>query len=143
MPGQENEVVAYRDTTGEIAWRLPADGVHFCGMSSTASARVGVLLFGGPHPDIPGDMLCNQVRAAELATGRSRWSVETEAPRPLAKGTQAGRHRPEISGDVVVADTGGYLIGLPGHGRAALSLQRDGEQPDRPKPATRSVRFRQ
>jgi outer membrane protein assembly factor BamB len=110
--GQENGVVAYRIATGEIAWRLPADGVHFCGMSSTISAGVGILIFGGPHPNIPGDLLCNQVRAVDLATGQPRWSVASEPPHPLVKGELAGRHRPEIGGDVVVVDTGGDQIDL-------------------------------
>jgi outer membrane protein assembly factor BamB len=76
--GQRNGVVAYEVDSGEVAWRLPVDDVKFCAMSSTTSDGVGALVLGGPSPRKPGKYLCNQVQAIDLATGKIKWSAETE-----------------------------------------------------------------
>ncbi|WP_158714108.1 PQQ-binding-like beta-propeller repeat protein [Kitasatospora aureofaciens] len=97
-----DRVVAYRGTTGEVAWSwTPPAEDSVCAMSRETGGGVG-LIGHGAH-----DRPCAAVVALDLATGAARWTAPVDAPARTGDGAAAGSLA--IAGDrAVVQDGAGW-----------------------------------
>jgi outer membrane protein assembly factor BamB len=101
--GQRDSVVAYSLKDGKAVWQLPAEGVGFCGMSSTTHEGVGYLTYGTLNGD---DIACTKLQAVEVATGKQRWDADVAGGEENPPEENDGQ-RPEVFGDVVATRADG------------------------------------
>jgi outer membrane protein assembly factor BamB len=101
--GQRDSVVAYSLKDGKAVWQLPADGVGFCGMSSTTREGVGYVSYGALTGD---NIACTKLQAIDVATGKQRWDVDVAGGEEYPPEENDGQ-RPEVFGDVVATRADG------------------------------------